>query len=368
MKAIENVDEHINNYALMFLVMTNTLGVLILYLPRLVASKTVSADGAIGIMLGGFFACVFGWFVAKLVSKFPGQSFLSFTEDMLTKPVAIFISLLFALQYVTTASYNARLLSEVSRQYLFDQTPIEIICLAFLLVVIYAVSGLRVGIFRLNFLFLPILIVVSALILLLTLGSFEKRNILPLLQTDFKGYLHATMVSFQAFIGFGIVLFYISLVDQPQKTPKMTVLGILCAVLIFLITFIVCIGVFGNITTINIIFPNLEIAKSIQIPGGFMESFDLVVFSVWILTVFITCLIAFDISVHIFQLLLPNKKKIHIVLMFSPIIYFLSMIPKDYLELLEMGHFFNYFIPTYLFLVFILLSVAYKKKGLKQVD
>lgn len=367
MTSIKSIDKHITGIGLMFLITIYTLGVVVLTLPRVIASKTVSVDGWIGIILGGILACLFGWLLAKLVSKFPGQSFMSFTANLLSKPVAIIISFIFFFQYLITASYNARFLAEISRQYFFDRTPVEVICLVFLLVVAYAASGLRVGISRLNFLFLPLIISVTILILILTIGSIEKKNILPLFQTDLKGYLHATIVSFQALIGFGIVLFYISLVDKPENTPKMTALGVFWAMLIYLIIFVVCIGVFGNITTMNIIFPTLEVSKSIEITGGFMEGFDLIVFSVWIFTVFITCLVAFDISIHLFQLLFSKMKKINIVLMLSPIIYFLSMLPNDYIELMAINHFFNYFIPAYLIFVFILLAVAYKMKGMKHV-
>lgn len=367
MTSIKRADKHINGFDLMFLIMTNTLGVVLLTLPRMIAGKTIAADGWVGIIVGGTIACLFAWLLAKLVSKFEGQSFLSYTANLLSKPVAIVISFVFLLQYLLLASYNARFLTEVSRQYFFHRTPIEVICIVFLLVVIYAASGLRVGIFRLNFMFLPIFFVVATIIFILTLGLIEKKNMLPFLQTDLMGHLDATMISFQALLGFGIVLFYISLVDKVEKTPKITAIGVLSAMIIYLITYIICIGVFGDITTFNIIFPTLEVTKSIYIPGGFMAGFDLVVFSVWIMTVFISCLVAFDIAVHLVQLMFSKISKISIICILAPIIYMLSMLPKDYLELIALKKYINYFIPAYLIIVFILLSVAYKMKGLKHV-
>ncbi|WP_332645671.1 GerAB/ArcD/ProY family transporter [Lysinibacillus sp. 54212] len=367
MTSFNSVDEHISEYELMLLVTTNTLGVLILSLPRLIANKTISSDGWIGIVIGGGLACLFSWMIAKLVCKFPRQSFFSFSAQLLSKPVAIILTFLFIIQYILTSSYHARVLSELSRQYLFDRTPIEVLCLAFLLVVVYAVSESRVGIFRVNVLFLPIIIGITVMVLIFSLGSAEAQNIFPVFQTDIQGYFHATSISFQAFIGLGIVLFYISLVEKPKNAPKITALGVFWAMLLYLVTYIVCIGVFGNITTSNIMYPTLEVAKSIQFPGGLFERFDSVLFSVWVMTVFITCLIAFDIAVMLFQLIFSKMKKINIVLLLSPIIYFLSMIPEDYIELMEITSFFNYFIPTYLFIVFVLLAVAYKKKGMKHI-
>ena len=368
MTSFKNADKHISDYELMFLITTNTLGLLILSFPRRIAGETISLDGWIAIILGGIVACLFSWMIAKLVSKFPGKSFLSFSSDLLTKPVAITISFLFIIQYAVTAGYYTRALAEISRQYLFDRTPVEVICLAFLLVVVYGVSGSRVGIFRLNFLFLTFIMGVTILILILAIGSAEAKNIFPLFQTDMKGYLRASIISIQAFLGFGIILFYISLIEKPKKTPKIATLGVFWAMLIYLLAYVVCIFVFGNLTTANIVYPTLEVAKSIRIFGDFFERFDSVFFTVWVMTVFITCLISFDISVMLFQLIFSKMKKNNIVFMFSPIIFFLSMLPKNYLELLEFTSLLNYFIPTYLLIVFALLAAAYKMKGMKHVD
>ena len=83
------------------------------------------------------------------------------------------------------------------------------------------------------------------LLIFVPIGAIKLENLLPVFQTDMKGYMEGSVSSLNAFLGFSIVLFYISLVKKPEKTAKMTVLGITFPIIFYTITFIVCIGVFG---------------------------------------------------------------------------------------------------------------------------
>ena len=150
--------EFINDKDIMFAVASNIISVTILFLPRYIAENTVSADGWITILFGGLIAIVFGWLLAKIASSFPNQSFLSFASYLVSRPVAIILSVLFIVQYIAISSFQIREIATLSHEYLFDRTPLEVVCLAFILVVIYAVSGSRAAIFRLNILFFPFII------------------------------------------------------------------------------------------------------------------------------------------------------------------------------------------------------------------
>nr|WP_233548002.1 GerAB/ArcD/ProY family transporter [Rummeliibacillus sp. POC4] len=104
----------------------------------------------------------------------------------------------------------------------------------------------------------------------------KLENLLPIFETDLKGIVQGTTSSLHAFLGFSIVLFYISLVKKPQHTPKMTVLGILWPFFFYIVIFIVCIGIFGNATTNNLYYPVFELSKIVSSPGNFIERFDFI--------------------------------------------------------------------------------------------
>lgn len=352
-----------------FIVVTsNIMGVIPLTLPRVIAQHTISADGWLAILIGGGIASLFAWVVAKLASSFPNQSFYSFASYLVTKPVAVIITLLFSLQYFMVTCFQIREISALAHQYLFDQTPIEVVSLSFLLVVVYAVAGSRAGIFRLNVLFFPIVMGGLLILILLPLGFIDVENFLPVFQTDFQGYLKATYSSVNTFMGFGIVLFYIALVKNPKGAPKMTVLGILSAMIFCFFLFIVCIGTFGNSTTSNLFFPIFDLSRAVEIPGGFFERFDAFLFVIWTVNVFTTCLLAFDIVVMTITMVFTKVKKMNVIFALSPTIFFISMLPKNYLELIQIGKYLPPFILIHLIIVTMMLGIAYKLKGGNQIE
>ena len=169
----------INDKDIMFAVATNIISVSILFLPRYIAENTVSADGWFTILFGGILAIIFAWLLAKIASSFPNQSFLSFASYLVSKPVAIILSILFIAQYIAISAFQIREIATLSHEYLFDRTPLEVVCLAFILVVTYGVSGSRAAIFRLNILFFPFVIVGLLLLIFFPIGAVKLENLLP---------------------------------------------------------------------------------------------------------------------------------------------------------------------------------------------
>ena len=213
----------ISDRDIMIAVASNIIGVLTLSFPRIIAEDTSAADGWLPILLGGGIACFLAWLLTKIAISFPNQSFLTYASKLLSKPIAVIFIVLFLLQLIAMTAFQVREVTVLAHQYLFDQTPMEVISLSFLLVVVYAVSGSRAGIFRLNILFFPFTIGGLLLVILLPLGLVKMENLLPTFQTDFPGYVRATYSSISTFLGFSIVLFYSEIIKEPNKTPKMVV-------------------------------------------------------------------------------------------------------------------------------------------------
>lgn len=365
MKLYKDKDGFINDRDIMFAVTSNIISISILSLPRDIAGNTISSDGWITILIGGCLAIVLAWIIAKIASSYPNQSFLTFASSLVSKPIATLLTIIFILQYVVISSFQIRGIATVSQEYLFDRTPLEVVCLAFLLVVIYAVSGSRAAIFRLNIIFFPIIIGGLLLLILVPIGAVKTENLLPVFQTDLTGYMKGTFSSLNAFLGFSIVLFYISLVKNPNKTPKMAVLGVIWPMFFYTILFIVCIGVFGNMTTQNLIFPVFELSKTVSVSGSFFERFDSILFIIWTIIVFTTSLMAFDIAVLLINLIFTKLNKVTIVFILSPIIFFLSMLPKNYIEINEVGKYMSYFNISFFIFVTFLLGIAFKIRDVK---
>lgn len=368
MKSFEYGDEKISNSEIMIAIPSIVIGVGILSLPRDLVAATTGSDGWISILGGGVIAVILTWLLAKLVVGFPNHSFFTFTATILSKPVAIIISLLFAVIWLTITAYEIRRIADISTHYLFDRTPVEVVALCFFLVVIYAVSGSRAGLFRLNMMFLPIILFVALFALLFNLGWFDPNRLLPMFETDLQGYLKGGHTGVVSYLGFGIVLFYMGLVDNPKKTPKMAAIGMCIPIVLYLMFFLVCIGVFGNEVTANLLYPTIELAKGVEIPGGFFNRFESVFFVIWIMAIFNTTALALDVAVLSLHSIFKHTKKIKVIFIVAPIVYSISMLPQNVMEVSSFGSNISTIAVIYTVFIALVLFVVAKLRGVKRVE
>lgn len=363
MSPFKYADESIQSQDIMIAIPSVAIAVSILDLPGILAKSVRFADGWIAIIIAGILAVSLTWFVAKIVSKFPNQSFLSYSSSLLSKPVAYLLTILFAIQGMMIAAYEVSSISIISKQYLFDTTPVEVIGLSFLLIVVYSVSGSRVGLFRLNAMFLPLIFLVTGLLIIFAIGFMKLDNVLPVFTTGINGYVKGTIDSALAYAGIGILFFYIPLVKDINKVPGRAAFGMSWVVLLYLLIYLVCIAVFGQATTEVIRLPLIELAKSIKIPGGFFERMESLFFVIWITAIFTTAMMTYDVAVMALQSILPKLKKHTIVFGLSPLIYFISTLPNNFLENVKFEEYLAYTTSILPVFVVIPLWIMYGIKG-----
>ncbi|WP_078548533.1 GerAB/ArcD/ProY family transporter [Litchfieldia alkalitelluris] len=357
MKPFEYADEKIGSKELVYIVASMMIGVGILTLPRLIATHTKTSDGWISLLGSGAFFIFFGWFLAKMISAYPHKSFLEYTTITMTKPVARVLTAILGMTFLFTCALETRVIANISKLYMFDQTPIEAVALTFLLVLIYAVSGSRIALLRLNMMFLPIVLAITLLVQVFNVSLFQPENLRPIFTTPLLGYFQGAQETIFSFVGYVIILSYVSLMNKPKDAPKMTMIGIGIPLILYLIIYTVAIGVFGTLATSEITYPTIEIAKEIEAPGGFVERFESIFFTVWIMTVFNTASMALDISVHLFKSLFKIKKST-LIYISSPVVYLVAMIPENtnQIQLLGkvialIGFFFGVIYPILFFIV-----------------
>ncbi|RXT04872.1 endospore germination permease [Ammoniphilus sp. CFH 90114] len=365
MKSFEYGDEEVSNKEIMISVTAMIIGAGILTLPRGIAKVTMGLDGWLSIILGGGIAMLFAWVCAKLASRFPRKAFLEYATLLVTRPGAIILTLLFGFHFLFFTAYEMRVVANISKIYLFDQTPVEALGLVFLLVVVYAVSGSRVGILRINLMFMPIVLFIATAVVLMNLNFFEFDNLRPFFTSDWKGYLEATRETSFTFLGFEVLLFYVALSNQPQKAPKAAILGVSIPILLYLVVYFIVIGVFGPQSTAQMVYPTIELAKEVEVPGQFFERFESIFFTIWIMALFSTSAMALDITVMCLKFIWPKVKKVTFVFILSPVIYMIGMFPENQISVTNLGNFISYsgiglavFIPT-------LLLILAKVRGVK---
>src|SRR5699024_12453965 len=86
---------------------------------------------------------------------------------------------------------------------------------------------------------------------------------------------------------------------------------------------------FNNNVTSNMLLPMLRLALKVYIPGAVFERIDPFVYTIWIMAVFNTVTINYDIAVLMLKSMFQKRKKSMIVFIIGPIIFFVGMFPKS---------------------------------------
>ncbi|CAI8963563.1 spore germination protein [Brevibacillus sp. IT-7CA2] len=342
-----------------------TIGVGILTFPRTLAKATGAFDGWISVVLSGFCACVIGWLLAKLAARFPRQSFFEFTSIIATKPVAYILTLLVCIYTMLFVSFEIRAIGNIAKQYLFYNTPVEMITLSFLLIVQYAVVGTRVSMLRLNLLFLPVVLVVIFIVLLFTTQLFEVENIRPFFSSDWRALLKGTGAVGLSYSGFEIILFYTMLMKNPKEGARAVTLGLSIPILLYMTIYMFVIGVFSADVATNLTYPTIELAKEVEIPGGFFERVESIFFTIWIMTIFNTSAMWLDITVLNLSSMFHKVHKTIWVLILSPMIYFVAMLPQNLVDFFTFADNITYFGMIVVYLCPILLLLIAVIRGVK---
>lgn len=358
MNSFEYGDEEVGKKDILFAVASFVIGLSVLTLPRAVTDATKSSDGWISILIGGAIALFFTWISAKLASRFPKQTFFEYTALIVTKPVAFLLTFLFAVYSVFFVSFEIRGVGNVAKQYLFDRTPVEVISLIMLLVVVYGVSGSRAALLRLNLMFLPIVLFIGFLLLFMSLGFFEITNLKPFFIAGWMDIVKGAKETLLAFLGYEIILFYIAFMNHPKDAPKAAMVGISIPFVFYFLVYIVTIGVSGVEVSMSIVYPFIEVAKEIEVPGEFFERLESLFFTIWTMTIFNTAVMALDLSILAWGSMFRNVKKMTWIFVLTPLIYIIAMTPQNLIEYFTFGEWISYMgvalamaIPTLLLLI-----------------
>lgn len=333
MRSFEYGDEEISPKMLGYAVVSMAIAIGILIMPRIITNTTELFDGSFAVLIGGSISLVLGYFSAKLASKFPKQPFYTYAQKIATKPVAIALTLLMALFFLSITSFELRSLSNIASKYLFDVTPPQVVSLVFFLAVIYAVSGSDVAVLRLNLMFLPIFLTVLLMLFVFNIRYLDVTHFTPFFTTSWYGMLQASLNVAKGMYSFSVVLFYISFMNKPKKAVKATMIGVSLTLLINFTIFFFVVGQLGHAVTQNVMYPTIEMAKETEVPGEFFARFDSLFFTVWIMAIFNTTTMAFHIAILAINSLFKKAKKFTLILIHAPIIYFVSMLVGDSIQL-----------------------------------
>jgi spore germination protein (amino acid permease) len=328
MRDFMNNNKFISSYALFSSLVVSIIGVGIFSYPRDVA-EFVSNDIWLITLIGGIINL---FIISMIVRVFELNGFIPFSDilnncfgKILGKVAMISITI----GSIVGMALGIRVFSEVVKIFLLQKTPTEFIIVITLLMVVYLVRDGLHGLVRFNEITFFLMFVPLAVMLLFTIKNADFTNLLPAFQDTSSNYLMALKYIAITYTGLEIIYILLPFLLDEKKANKVAKKGILFTTVIYLSIVILCIAAFGSSQIKTMLWPTIILLKTVNIPGNFIERWEGIVITLWILFYFTSVANGFSLSSYLIKntIGLDNVKISSLIVL--PIVYICSLYPSN---------------------------------------
>ncbi|MBC7959906.1 MAG: endospore germination permease [Vallitaleaceae bacterium] len=299
-----------------------------LTLPRTTA-EIAHQDGWMLIIGATLLMIGYAYLITTLGKMFPEQTFVEYACEVLTKPIGAIIVLVFIIKAIAFFGLEVRVFSELVKQTLLTNTPIEFIMITFMFTLAFLTRKgyecrARIAEIIIFLAFIPIFF-----ILLLAIKDVNLENMTPVFVLDYKDFFTGSYLLSVKTVGIEFLLITLGFVRTQRQVTKAVIQSIVFFMVIGLVIDFVTIGIFGPKNTARQIWPVMNIMQVVQLPGGFLERQDALMMSFWILTmVMINSAYLFYGCIAISRLF-KTKESNWVNLLILPIAYFIALGPDN---------------------------------------
>ncbi|MCF6137674.1 GerAB/ArcD/ProY family transporter [Pseudalkalibacillus berkeleyi] len=318
-------DERISPSQFTLLTTLFTIGSSIIIIPAslvLVAKQ----DGWISAIVATLFGLLLIYFYSSFPNKYPGKGLPEIIELVFGSYLGKLIIALYFFFSFTLAALVLRNFGDFLKTKIILETPLEAIHIMFLIPVIYAV---KLGIetySRVAELTFPFVILMFIILITLTSPQAEFTNIQPIFGEEAKtivgGSLSMVGVPFLELI---LLTTLYSSINNPKKTRKSFLVGVLMGASFLVVTTIYTILVLGVELTSLKVYPTYVWAKKISI-ADFLERVEVTIAALWGITLFFKLVIAYHVSLILVSKLFKMKDYRILAIPMAFILYVYSLI------------------------------------------
>ncbi|MGJ7913479.1 GerAB/ArcD/ProY family transporter [Neobacillus sp. LXY-1] len=354
------LDRITSNQAVMFII-NFIFGAGILTLPRTTTEKIKTPDSWIAIIISGLIITLVAVLILKLCQRYPNETFYQFNQKLLGKWIGSLLSLTVICYYIALSAYEVRTMAENTRLFLLQGTPVWAIMMPFLWIGLYLVQGGVNAIARLLEIIFPITVLFFLLVMFLGIELFEVDNLRPVLGSGVKPVIKGLKTSSLSFAGFEILLFIFMFLKEKNKVTKIPLLGVGIPFIFYTITEVIVIGSISVDAVLSQTWPVLTFIRSFEIKGLLFERFDSLLLVIWLMQIFTTYVIALFVATLGLNQLFSITSQAFIYGLI-PLIYVVSMIPKNINEVFIMADMLGKFAISLFFIMPLVLFIISKLK------
>ena len=294
--------------------------------------KILGTDGWIAILITGLLFIGNLAIYNQIFKLYPEKDFFEIGKATLGEVVFNIFLVIFLVYVVLSASIVTRNLGELIKSFPLQKTPIEVIIIVFILSTSYRATQEIDVIARAAYFMYPLIIIFAALIVLLAIPEADFSNLLPVFKADYKSIIKGVGYSIFSFTGIEMVLFAIPFVNDRDKVFKSGVLGLGTVIIVYLVMFFMTLTHYSLQQIESQNYPVLALVRRLDLPGFFLENLDGVVIAFWVIVIFSAMATSYFASGKVLSKLFNTKSHKYFILGLIPIIYYVSLIPENTLE------------------------------------
>lgn len=346
------------------LIVSSEIGIGILTLPNRIAI-TNENDGWIPIILAGLIIIPIIFIMDRIFRMYPDKDFFDIGREVLGKWIFNTFLIFFLIYFIILMSNIMRNLGELIKAFLLETTPIEVIIISFIFATSYIARDNIQVIGRAAYFIYPLILGFVIFLFLVTLPEIDFTNVLPAFQSDFSKIPKGMEQAFFSYIGFEILLFAFPSAEKKEDSLKTAMAGQGIVIVIYTIIFLLTLAQYGVHSLKRQIFPTLSLVKEVDLPGFFVENLDNLVMAFWVLVIFTTMACFYFASGMVLANLFNTRDHAFYIVPIAPIVYVVSMIPRNILILNEtLGKYTNYlgFVTIILMPIIIYIVALFKSR------
>jgi len=241
---------------------------------------------------------------------------------------------------------------------ILDRTPIEIIILSTLVVAAYIARYGVEAIARVCEILFPLFIGLVLVLTLVAVPMMDFSNLLPVLSSDFKSLSKSVVDTALGLEGKEIFAMLLPFMIVRANAFKAGYAAMGLNLLLRLMVYIATIAVFGVDITKIFIWPVEELGRIVAVPGQFFGRLDALFIVLWVTVTFTSVLIYYYLASLTLSHLLKFREHSLMVFPLFPVIFLLSLVPKNMIETEQFSDFISiifgvlvYIIPPLLILI-----------------
>jgi spore germination protein len=316
-------------------IISTVIGVGVLPLPQF-ASKSGGSAAPLVTIIGIIVAFVGILLITKLGQRFPHQSIIEYSEDIVGKLLGRIGSLFIIIFFAILTSLAAREFGEVVVTTVLKKTPLEVTVIVMLLLAALSTRNSITTFAYIHHFYFPLLLFPVLLIVALSLKNADILFLQPVWGTlEWGKMFNGGLTVAALFQGSFVITMVIPAMRNPSRAMTSAYWAILVTGGLYLSIVTATVAVFGSEETNKLLWPTLELAKVTSLPANILERLDAAFLAVWVTAVFTTLFSSYYLVIHSISKLFRLKDHRMFSMMILPFVFVLAMLPQNVLNMYD---------------------------------